>query len=101
MSKSQVLLVIGAWLTGLAGALWALLICFAAGMKSVPRLTPDEAITTLPLPFLALLAAVVLMNSPNARQHKRSYRLSLFPLLVVAALSLGLVLLTYLMQPHR
>jgi hypothetical protein len=101
MRKSQILLVVGAWCVGLAGALWAVLISFAAGMKAVPRLTPEEAFSTLPLPLVSMLAAALLMTSTGARQHRRTYLLSLVPLLAIASLSLGLVLVTWWMQPHR
>lgn len=101
MGKSHVILSLAAWLVGVAGGLWALIVCFAAGMKSVPRLSYGEAASTFPLPLLSILAGVLLLRTASAREQKRRYRLTLVPVLVISSLALGLVFLTWILQPQR
>jgi hypothetical protein len=84
---------VAAWFVDVVGGLWSLLVCFAAGMKSVPRLTYAEAASTLPLPFLSILAAALLLRTASAREQSRR-RLTLVLVLVISSLALGIVFLT-------
>lgn len=100
MRTSHVLITIAAWLVGVAGGLWALIICLAAGMKGIPRLSESEAASALPLPLLAILTAVFMLRTAGAREHMRQYRWTLLPVLAISTLALAVVLLVWLTQPQ-
>ena len=65
--------VIGAWVLGVTGLLWASVLNFAGSMRSVPSMTLGEALLTTPLPVAALwLARTVVVRArrgegPRAR----------------------------------
>ena len=65
--------VIGAWVLGVTGLVWASVLSFAGSMRSVPSMTLGEALLTTPLPLAALwLARTVVVRAkrgegPRAR----------------------------------
>ena len=56
--------VIGAWVLGVTGLVWASVLSFAGSMRSVPSMTLGEALLTTPLPVAALwLARTVVVRA--------------------------------------
>ena len=49
--------VIGAWVLGVAGLVWASVLNFSGSMRSVPSMTLGEALLTTPIPVAALWLA--------------------------------------------
>jgi hypothetical protein len=82
-----------------AGALVALVICFAAGMRAIPRLPAGEALAAVILPLLAAgLAGVVHRLARRAGASGRLWLWTLPPV-ALSALAVAWVLLTWAMQP--
>ncbi len=100
MNVALRVLAVLSWLVALAGGLFGLLVCFAAGMKTVPRLTTEDVLMTLPLPGLALLMVGGIVALAARRQATRQMVAWTLPTLVLVALGLLLVFATWGTQPR-
>lgn len=101
MSTLQRIGAISSWCLAALGALFSLVICFAAGMKTVPHLKWSEAFATLPLPVAAAIIAGLILLTARRRQVTRCDLFWTLPAFCLAALSFLLVALTLLTQPGR
>jgi hypothetical protein len=96
--KSVTILV---WILAVVGALWAIMVCLAGGMKTVPEMSIGEALMAVPLPLVALgLAGWRLYQLVQVKAGTGAIIGNALPALLSVVTLLG-VLACYLGQPNR
>lgn len=80
------------WFLAGIGGLVSLVVCFAAGMKSAPRMEYIDVVVSLPLPLIGGTIAWLVLTSCRRRQTTRRCLLWTLPPISIAGLSLLYVL---------
>ena len=84
------------WLLAGPGFLWSLLVSFAAGMKTVPRLEFAEAVGALILPILSAGIALLVIRVAGHRKSEWIPFAWTLPPLMIDMLSIALIVLPIL-----